>query len=109
MANNELISNRYLIVKHIGKGGMADVYVAVDTVLKREVAIKILKSDLRSDAIALERFRREANAATKLSHPNIVDIYDVGDDGNNHYIVMEYIRGKTLKALVKQRGPIEYP
>lgn len=109
MAIKELISNRYLIVKHIGKGGMADVYVAVDTVLKREVAIKILKSDLSSDATALERFRREANAATKLSHPNIVDIYDVGDDGDNHYIVMEYIRGKTLKELVKQRGPIEYP
>ncbi len=108
MVDKELISNRYLIVKHIGKGGMADVYVAVDKVLKREVAIKILRSDFCSDPIALERFRREANAATKLSHPNIVDIYDVGDDGDNHYIVMEYIRGKTLKELVKQRGPIEY-
>ena len=108
MTNRTLISNRYLIIKHIGKGGMADVYVAVDTVLKREVAIKILKSDLSSDEIALERFHREANAATKLSHPNIVDIYDVGDDGNYHYIVMEYIRGKTLKELIRDRGPIEY-
>ena len=108
MTNRTLISNRYLIVKHIGKGGMADVYVAVDTVLKREVAIKILKSDLSNDEVALERFHREANAATKLSHPNIVDIYDVGDDGNYHYIVMEYIRGKTLKELIRDRGPIEY-
>ena len=108
MVSKTLISNRYMLVKHIGKGGMADVYVAVDTVLKREVAVKILKGELSSDPIALERFRREAGASTKLSHPNIVDIYDVGDDGLDHYIVMEYIRGKSLKQLIKQRGPLYY-
>ena len=89
MSEKQLLSNRYLLVKHIGKGGMANVYIAVDTVLKREVAVKILKGDLSNDELALERFRREANASTRLSHPNIVDIYDVGDDGLNHYIVME--------------------
>ena len=106
---NNLISNRYLITKHIGKGGMADVYLAIDTILKREVAIKILKDDLSQDKISLERFSREANASTCLSHPNIVDVYDVGDDGDRHYIVMEYIKGQTLKQFIQKRGPIYYP
>ena len=106
---NNLISNRYLITKHIGKGGMADVYLAIDTILKREVAIKILKADLSQDKISLERFSREANASTCLSHPNIVDVYDVGDDGDRHYIVMEYIKGQTLKQFIQKRGPIYYP
>ena len=108
MENSNLISNRYLIVKHIGKGGMADVYVAIDKVLNREVAIKILKGDLSNDEVALERFRREANASTCLSHPNIVDIYDVGEDGDKYYIVMEYIKGQSLKQLIRKRGPIPY-
>ncbi len=108
MSKVNLIANRYLLIKHIGRGGMADVYFALDTVLNREVAIKILKGDLSSDAIALERFKREAQASTKLSHPNIVDIYDVGDDGMNHYIVMEYIKGRTLKKLIQQRGALYY-
>lgn len=108
MSEKQLLSNRYLLVKHIGKGGMANVYIAVDTVLKREVAVKILKGDLSNDELALERFRREANASTRLSHPNIVDIYDVGDDGLNHYIVMEYIKGPTLKQLINKRGPLNY-
>ena len=103
-----MIAGRYLIIKHIGKGGMADVYVAVDTVLNREVAIKILKGELSSDPVALERFKREAQASTRLSHPNIVDIYDVGDDGMSHYIVMEYIKGQTLKQLIQKRGPLYY-
>lgn len=106
---NNLISNRYLITKHIGKGGMADVYLAIDTILKREVAVKILKADLSQDKISLERFSREANASTCLSHPNIVDVYDVGDDGDRHYIVMEYIKGQTLKQFIQKRGPIYYP
>ncbi len=106
---NNLISNRYLITKHIGKGGMADVYLAIDTILKREVAVKILKDDLSQDKISLERFSREANASTCLSHPNIVDVYDVGDDGDRHYIVMEYIKGQTLKQFIQKRGPIYYP
>ncbi len=105
---SEYIGNRYRIVKLIGKGGMADVYLAFDTILKREVAVKVLKSDMSDDPVALERFKREAGAVTKLSHPNIVDVYDVGDDGDKHYIVMEYVKGYTLKQLIKKRGPIPY-
>ena len=98
---SEYIGNRYRIVKLLGKGGMADVYLAFDTILKREVAVKILKSDMSDDPVALERFKREAGAVTTLSHPNIVDVYDVGDDGDKHYIVMEYVKGYTLKQLIK--------
>ena len=105
---SEYIGNRYRIVKLIGRGGMADVYLAYDVILKREVAVKVLKSDMADDDTALERFKREAGAVTKLSHPNIVDVYDVGDDGDKHYIVMEYIKGYTLKQLIKKRGPIPY-
>ncbi len=105
---SDYIGKRYRIVKLIGKGGMADVYLAFDTILKREVAVKVLKSDMSDDPVALERFKREAGAVTKLSHPNIVDVYDVGDDGDKHYIVMEYVKGYTLKQLIKKRGPIPY-
>ena len=105
---SEYIGKRYMIIKNIGKGGMADVYLAMDTILKREVAIKVLKGELSSDAVALERFRREARAAICLSHPNIVDVYDVGQDGNRHYIVMEYIKGYTLKQLIQKRGALPY-
>ena len=104
MAN--LIAGRYEIIKSIGHGGMADVYLALDTILNREVAIKVLKSDMSSDPISLERFRREAQASTKISHPSIVEIYDVGDAGDQHYIVMEYVKGYTLKQLLKKRGAI---
>ncbi|MBQ2582842.1 MAG: protein kinase [Erysipelotrichaceae bacterium] len=78
---SEYIGNRYRIVTLLGRGGMADVYLAYDVILKREVAVKVLKSDMSSDDVALERFKREAGAVTQLSHPNIVDVYDVGDDG----------------------------
>lgn len=105
---SEYIGKRYQITKLIGKGGMAEVYLAWDTILKREVAVKILKSDMADDDIALERFKREAGATTQLSHPNIVDVYDVGDDGDKHYIVMEYVKGYTLKQLIKKRGAIPY-
>ncbi len=100
------IANRYEIIKEIGKGGMANVYLALDTYLNREVAIKVLKGDMANDPVSLERFKREANASTKLSHPNAVDVYDVGDDGHMHYIVMEYVKGHTLKELIKRRGAL---
>lgn len=103
---NKMIAKRYMIVKHIGQGGMADVYVAVDTLLNREVAIKVLRGELSNDPVALLRFQREANASTALSHPNIVDIYDVGEEDGYHFIVMEYIRGKDLKQLIAQRGAL---
>lgn len=104
----EYIGKRYQVTKLIGKGGMAEVYLAWDTILNREVAVKILKSDVADDDVALERFKREAGATTQLSHPNIVDVYDVGDDGDKHYIVMEYVKGYTLKQLIKKRGAIPY-
>ena len=101
-----VIANRYELVKCIGHGGMADVYLALDLILDRQVAVKILKDDSATDKVALERFAREAQASTQLSHPNIVDIYDVGDDNSIHYIVMEYVKGHTLKQLIKKRGPL---
>lgn len=102
-----MIANRYLINKKLGEGGMADVYLAQDSFLNREVAIKILRGKLSLDPVALLRFQREANAASRLNHPNIVEIYDVGEDGGQHYIVMEYIRGKSLKELIAQRGAMD--
>ena len=100
---NNMIANRYLATIHIGQGGMADVFVATDTILNREVAVKILRGDLSNDPTAVLRFEREALASTSLSHPNIVDIYDVGEDRGHHFIVMEYVRGITLKQLINKR------
>lgn len=104
---NKMISDRYMIVTSLGEGGMADVYLAVDTILNREVAIKILRGELSSDPVTLLRFQREANAASKLDHPNVVDVYDVGESEGRHYIVMEYVRGRTLKQLISQRGALD--
>lgn len=101
-----VIADRYEVVSHIGQGGMADVFLAVDTILNRQVAIKILRADLSTDAVSILRFEREAQAAAALAHPNIVEIYDVGDYKGHHYIVMEYVTGKTLKQVIRSRGPI---
>lgn len=101
------IANRYTIISCIGQGGMADVYKAFDTILNRVVAVKVLRSKLSDDPMTLVRFQREAYAASKLSHPNIIDIYDVGEYDGLHYIVMEFIRGRTLKELVAQRGSLD--
>ena len=100
------VANRYDILSLIGQGGMADVYKANDTILNRIVAIKILREKLSNDAMTLVRFQREASAASRLSHPNVVDIYDVGESEDMHYIVMEYIRGRTLKQMIAQRGSL---
>ncbi len=105
-SRKNVIANRYEVVQHIGQGGMADVFRAVDTILNREVAIKILRADLSTDAVSILRFEREAQAATALAHPNIVEIYDVGDYKGHHYIVMEYVPGRTLKQVIKARGPL---
>ena len=101
-----MIAGRYEVVQHIGQGGMADVFLAVDTILHRQVAVKILRADLSTDTVSILRFEREAQAATALSHPNIVEIYDVGDYKGHHYIVMEYVPGKTLKQIIRDRGPL---
>ena len=102
----ELIDNRYKIVSSIGEGGMANVYLAWDTILEREVAVKILRGDLADDEKFVRRFQREANSASSLKHPNIVEMYDVGEDNGRYFIVMEYVSGKTLKSLIKKRGAL---
>jgi len=100
------ISDRYQIIKSIGEGGMANVYLAYDTILDRNVAIKLLRGDLANDEKFVRRFQREALSASSLAHPNIVEVYDVGEDNGQYYIVMEYIEGKHLKALLKKRGKL---
>lgn len=100
------INDRYEIIKSIGEGGMANVYLAYDTILDRRVAIKVLRGDLSNDEKFVRRFQREALSASSLSHPNIVEMYDVGEDNGIYYIVMEYIEGKTLKQLIKKRGSL---
>ena len=102
-----IISNRYEVMKKIGTGGMADVYLALDTVLDREVAIKILRGSLAHDPVALLRFQREAQAVSGLNHENIVDVYDVGEDDGEHYIVMEVVHGPTLKDLIHRREALD--
>ena len=100
------INGRYEIIKSIGEGGMANVYLAYDTILDRNVAIKVLRGDLANDEKFVRRFQREALSASSLSHPNIVAMYDVGEDDGLYYIVMEYVEGKTLKQLLKKRGSL---
>lgn len=103
-----ILADRYELKELIGQGGMADVYLAYDDILKREVAVKILRSSLTGDPIYITRFHREARAAAALSHRNIVEIYDVGEEDDLYYIVMEYVRGQTLKELINKRGALHY-
>lgn len=102
MASQEIILNkRYKLLERVGAGGMALVYKARDLALGRVVAIKVLQESLASDEEFLSRFRAEAHRAANLAHPNIVTIHDIGQDGRLHYIVMEYVEGRTLKQLVR--------
>ena len=103
-----ILADRYELKELIGQGGMADVYLAYDDILKREVAVKILRSSLTGDPIYITRFHREARAAAALCHRNIVEIYDVGEEDDLYYIVMEYVRGQTLKELINKRGALHY-
>ena len=103
IVKGQKVNSRYEIIKTIGEGGMANVYLARDTILDRNVAIKVLRGDLASDEKFVRRFQREALSASSLSHPNIVEIYDVGEDDGDYYIVMEYVDGKNLKQLLKKR------
>ena len=96
LSKGQKINDRYEIIKTIGEGGMANVYLANDTILDRKVAIKVLRGDLSNDEKFIRRFKREALSVSNLSHPNIVEVYDVGEEDGNYYIVMEYIEGKTL-------------
>ena len=104
-----LLGNRYEIIEKIGNGGMATVYKATDKVLKRYVAVKILRDEFTTDEEFIKRFEVEAQSAARLTHPNIVSIYDVGVEENLYYIVMELIQGKTLKEIiVEERGPLPW-
>ena len=106
VTKGQRINDRYEIIKSIGEGGMANVYLGYDTILDRNVAIKVLRGDLANDEKFVRRFQREALSASSLSHPNIVAMYDVGEDDGLYYIVMEYVEGKTLKQLLKKRGSL---
>jgi len=101
-----VLSDRYRIVKHLARGGMADVYEAEDTLLNRSVAVKVLHANFASDQAFVARFRREAQAAANLSHPNIVAIFDWGQDEGTYFMVMELIRGRTLREIMRSEGAI---
>jgi len=102
----QVISGRYELEEIIGTGGMSVVYKAWDLKYDRRVAVKVLRPELDADADFIRRFNQEAQAASRVSHPNIVDMYDVGQDGSTRYIVMEYVNGRTLKELIRQSGRI---
>ena len=106
ITKGQKINDRYEVIKSIGEGGMANVYLAHDIILDRDVAVKVLRGDLAGDEKFVRRFQREALSASSLSHPNIVEMYDVGEDNGTYYIVMEYVPGITLKQLIKKRGSI---
>lgn len=101
------ISGRYKIMDMIGGGGMANVYLAHDMILDRDVAVKMLRLDFVNDEEFIRRFHREAHSATSLAHPNIVNIYDVGEEGDIYYIVMEYVAGDTLKQYIQKHSPVK--
>ncbi|MBT2598758.1 MULTISPECIES: Stk1 family PASTA domain-containing Ser/Thr kinase [unclassified Oceanobacillus] len=109
MNKGELLNERYKIIKKIGGGGMANVYLARDTILERDVAVKALRMEYIHDQEFIARFDREAQSATSLSHPNIVNIFDVGEEDQLLYMVMEYVDGMTLKEYIHQHGPIDVP
>ena len=96
-----LVANRYEIIEKVGNGGMATVYKAKDHVLNRFVAVKILRDEFTTDNEFIKRFRSEAQAVASLTNPNIVAVYDVGNEGNLYYIVMELVQGKTLKEVIR--------
>ncbi len=101
------LSGRYKILEMVGGGGMANVYLAHDMILDRDVAVKMLRLDFANDDEFIRRFRREAQSATSLAHPNIVNIYDVGEENDLYYIVMEYVEGQTLKQYIQQNSPLQ--
>ncbi len=101
-----LLQNRYELLEKIGDGGMATVYRARCTLLDRIVAVKILKEEYAKDNILVQKFKSEAQAAARLSHPNIVNVYDVGEDNGFHFIVMEYVEGTNLKEYIREKGPL---
>ncbi|MFB1081158.1 Stk1 family PASTA domain-containing Ser/Thr kinase [Jeotgalibacillus sp. JSM ZJ347] len=100
------LSGRYKVLRSIGSGGMANVYLARDMILDRDVAVKVLRMDYVSEGNMLKRFQREAQSATSLTHPNIVSMYDVGDEDDYYFLVMEYVEGMTLKQYIQEHSPL---
>jgi serine/threonine-protein kinase len=107
LADGAVVDGRYRIVRRIGSGGMADVYLAADTHLGREIALKVLHRRFAQDAEFVERFRREASAAAGLQHPHVVGVFDRGEHEGTYYIAMEYLRGRTLKDVVSADAPLD--
>ncbi|NLM03939.1 MAG: Stk1 family PASTA domain-containing Ser/Thr kinase [Clostridiales bacterium] len=103
----KILGNRYEIVEKVGGGGMALVYKAKCRLLNRYVAVKVLRAEFTNDTDIIEKFKRESQAAASLSHPNIVNVYDVGEEGEIYYIVMEYIKGKTLKEIIQEKKVLD--
>src|SRR5580693_1135405 len=101
-----VLSGRYELSHLVARGGMAEVYRARDQLLDRPVALKVLFPELSVDRSFVERFRREAQAAANLSHPNIVPVFDWGEDAGTYFIVMEFVDGKALSAVLRQSGPL---
>src|SRR5947209_16591084 len=101
-----VFNDRYELRRHIARGGMAEVYLAHDRLLDRPVALKMLFPELSVDRSFVERFRREAQAAANLTHPNIVSVYDWGEDAGTYFIVMEFVDGRTLSTMLRQEGPL---
>jgi eukaryotic-like serine/threonine-protein kinase len=102
-----IVDGRYRVISRLGSGGMADVYLAQDQLLGREVAVKVLHHHFAEDQEFVERFRREASSAAALSHPNIVAIFDRGEWNGTYYIAMEYVAGRSLKTIVREQGPLD--
>jgi len=101
-------TNRYEIVRHLARGGMAEVYLAHDQLLDRRVALKVLFAEFARDPAFVQRFRREAQAAANLNHPNIVAVFDWGEEDGTYFIVMEYVEGRSVREAIQAEGPL-YP
>ena len=106
--SSKVLAGRYELLEKIGDGGMAVVYRAMDKLLSRHVAVKILKPQFTGDEKFIENFRKESHAAARLTHANIVGVYDVGKEGNINYIVMELVKGKALSDIIREEGPLDY-
>jgi beta-lactam-binding protein with PASTA domain/tRNA A-37 threonylcarbamoyl transferase component Bud32 len=101
-----VVDGRYRVLSHIADGGMASVYLALDTRLDRDIALKVLRRDLAQDAAFASRFRREARSAARLSHPNVVSVFDQGEDDGHMFLAMEYVPGQTLREVMRAEGPL---
>src|SRR6476646_8021089 len=107
MSDTRVLAGRYELDSVLGQGGMAEVFLATDRLLNRQVAVKVLHAQYARDASFVTRFRREAQAAAALDDPHVVKVYDTGSDEGTYFIVMEYVRGKTLALLIRDEAPIE--